>query len=962
MRTKTLPLLLAVTLLLVNLSGFAQSWVKYNDDIVYTAMTATRDGNIVICADTVLSNATQPQWNIAIISKIDPTTGGYIWQKFYHDSLIINSIIETADSGFVAAAEVDQDSANLLFRMVRFDKFGNRLWQKDYSPRDTLIFGQTTHIIQNYDGGFTLVGGLGNYYQGIEGKYVVRTDANGDTLWTWWATNYDYFPWSVAETYDHGVVIAGSYSADQQLFIDKLDSTGHLQWERIYTTGTYSYRMNIVATPDNGFLLAGSGGEVPWTVPDNPFLMKVNANGDSLWSRLVNPGPEEIVSISPSADGGYWLLFDKEDSTRQIWVMKIDNQFDSVWSNVYHLVDKFFYARAIQALPNGGFAVAGFPYDTAAAHAQESKALLMVVGGINTFQPNVVKGHVYEDLNHNCIRDSGDIDLSNKLVQLSGTHPYYGASDLNGAYQIVADTGTYQLSYNDLDHLWVLDSCNLNALNVHFQSIFDTVTVDVPVKPLVQCPDLVVHLGAYMLRPCTNTDYFISYSNNGTQTADSAYIELELDPYLSYVSSSIPYSTQTGQTYRFDIGQVAPGASSGFTVKVLTSCTTRAGQTHCVTAHIYPDSSCFAPNPLWDKSDIEVKAVCINQDSVDLEIHNKGLGNMQSLRQYYIVEDNVMFKIGNFQLAAGASKHEFVPANGATWTLIAEQSEYHPGQSAPLISIEACGRNSHGGYSRGFVTQFPLDDQDDFVDIECKINSNSFDPNDKIVSPEGLTTFGYISKDQPLEYHIDFQNTGTDTAFRVVVRDTLSNLLDITTLQLGPSSHAYAFAIRDSNVLEWTFDPIALADSNVNEPASHGFVSFGIHQKPNNQPGDVILNQAAIYFDFNDAVITNTTLNTIEDDYKQWLSVEEVANSRGMARLYPNPTKGNITLLLQGVDNEQAIVLSISDLSGRQLKTYTLQGNGLHTITGLNLQQGMYLYQITTDTQQVATGKIVVFE
>jgi len=114
-----------------------------------------------------------------------------------------------------------------------------------------------------------------------------------------------------------------------------------------------------------------------------------------------------------------------------------------------------------------------------------------------------------------------------------------------------------------------------------------------------------------------------------------------------------------------------------------------------------------------------------------------------------------------------------------------------------------------------------------------------------------------------LNYVIYFQNTGTDTAFRVFVRDTLSNKMDLQSFEMISASHPYVLSIKDSNELEWKFDPIILPDSNHNEIKSHGFVAFKIKPKPNNISGSLIHNKASIYFDFNLPVETNYHITSV---------------------------------------------------------------------------------------------------
>ena len=66
---------------------------------------------------------------------------------------------------------------------------------------------------------------------------------------------------------------------------------------------------------------------------------------------------------------------------------------------------------------------------------------------------------------------------------------------------------------------------------------------------------------------------------------------------------------------------------------------------------------------------------------------------------------------------------------------------------------------------------------------------------------------------------------------------------------------------------DFIFNNIQLPDSNVNEPASHGFVKFKINQRANNPLGTVIENKAGIYFDFNEAVITNSTHHVLGENF-----------------------------------------------------------------------------------------------
>ncbi len=171
----------------------------------------------------------------------------------------------------------------------------------------------------------------------------------------------------------------------------------------------------------------------------------------------------------------------------------------------------------------------------------------------------------------------------------------------------------------------------------------------------------------------------------------------------------------------------------------------------------------------------------------------------------------------------------------------------------------------------GLPVEFPvlarIQDDDFLVNNLFHFQSvvvGAFDPNDKQVTPSTLPVEQLDSAD--LRYVIRFQNTGNFPADFVIIRDTLPLQLDASTLRVTDASHPYSWRLYGESILEVRFDPIFLPDSFSNEPASHGFVAFNIRTQPNLPDGDSVLNRAAIYFDYNDPVITNDARMAVEID------------------------------------------------------------------------------------------------
>jgi hypothetical protein len=158
--------------------------------------------------------------------------------------------------------------------------------------------------------------------------------------------------------------------------------------------------------------------------------------------------------------------------------------------------------------------------------------------------------------------------------------------------------------------------------------------------------------------------------------------------------------------------------------------------------------------------------------------------------------------------------------------------------------------------------------------------TGSFDPNDILVNEDTLTTT-QLSNAPWLEYIIRFQNTGNDTAFTVKILNPIdTNKLNLSTFEFVNASHPVNLNwINYQRNMEFKFENILLPDSNSNEPLSHGFVRYRIQPKTNLSAGDSITNFAAIYFDFNEPVITNTAKTIIVLAYRNWhLQIQHAAN------------------------------------------------------------------------------------
>jgi uncharacterized repeat protein (TIGR01451 family) len=238
----------------------------------------------------------------------------------------------------------------------------------------------------------------------------------------------------------------------------------------------------------------------------------------------------------------------------------------------------------------------------------------------------------------------------------------------------------------------------------------------------------------------------------------------------------------------------------------------------------------------------------------------------------------------------------------------------------------------------------------------ARLISGSYDPNDKAVNPIGIGEEGYITYDETdFHYQIRFQNTGTDTAFTVVIRDTLDSSLDVPSFRLDQTSHPVEYTITGEGYVTFTFSNILLPDSFINEPRSHGLISYNINRKQDIPLGTQIKNTASIYFDFNLPIVTNTTVNTLFDP-----TVGISSPSAMNFNLRPNPAQQTSRVVLQ-LEEHSDVSYSVFDITGKLVlgRNMGYLAAGEHQWELAGLPSGVYFVKIRAGNAD-RTEKLVI--
>jgi len=320
------------------------------------SVVQTADGGYALAGITLSFGAGEADFWLVRTSE----NGDSLWSRTYGGSYWDGclSFIQTADGGFALAGYTSSFGAGSYdFWFVRTNESGDSLWSRTYGGEGEEVCNS---LIQTADGGFELAGYSYSLEAGYSDFWLVRTDENGDSLWSrTFDGGYGDVCHSIIQTTDGGLALAGSTLSG----LEELRSYFWLVWTgangdslRSRTFGWEGICNSVIQTADRGYALAGvigygeEGGD--W------YLVQLDENGDSLWSRTYNGSAWQDIcwTLLQTADGGYTLA---GSAGSDIWLVRTDENGDSLWSLTFGGRSNDDCNSLIQTV-DGGYALAGY--------------------------------------------------------------------------------------------------------------------------------------------------------------------------------------------------------------------------------------------------------------------------------------------------------------------------------------------------------------------------------------------------------------------------------------------------------------------------------------------------------------------------------------------------------------------------------------------------------------------------
>jgi len=280
----------------------------------------------------------------------------------------------------------------MVFTNVYFLTAQNILWSKNYGGSGD---DEARAIQQTSDGGYIVAGYSKSTDGDVSGNHgdsdfwILRLDADGDTLWTkCYGGSASDMVEDMQQTTDGGFVLAGQSSStdgdvwgnhgDDDFWILRLDAAGDTLWTKCYGGSSWDDAKAIQQTTDSGFVVAGvtysTDGDVwgnhgDWDI----WILRLDTLGDTLWTKCYGgSGRDWIYDIRQTIDSGFVVAGYSSSTDDDVsgnhgdydyWILRLDTLGDILWSKSYGGSDED-RAYAIQQTTDSEFVVAGYSQST----------------------------------------------------------------------------------------------------------------------------------------------------------------------------------------------------------------------------------------------------------------------------------------------------------------------------------------------------------------------------------------------------------------------------------------------------------------------------------------------------------------------------------------------------------------------------------------------------------------------
>jgi len=329
----------------------------------------TADGNYIIAGWT--SSFTNG-FNDACLLKVDPQ-GNLLWSKSYGttNNEICRYVHTCVDGGFILTGSTKSfgSAGNDLF-LIKTDADGNQQWAVAVGGAND---DNGTYVVQTSDGGFLATGSTKSFSAGSYDGYLVKITSAGVIQWTkvLGGTGTEAL-YGLSKTSDGGYIATGEISTNSfgstDIWLLKLDANGDTLWTKLYGKPTEDAGYAVIQAADGGYLITGDSHIYPTSSAHRAAVLKTDSQGNLLWARAFGstPGSEVAYNILPDSGNGFYVLGNSSlygGGGLDMLLIHADSAGNSLWAKTY-----------------GGVSI-----DDAYSFQRTADGGLMLVAGTNSF-------------------------------------------------------------------------------------------------------------------------------------------------------------------------------------------------------------------------------------------------------------------------------------------------------------------------------------------------------------------------------------------------------------------------------------------------------------------------------------------------------------------------------------------------------------------------------------------------
>ncbi len=284
-----------------------------------------------------------------------------LWTRSYAGASNALSVANTPDGGFIISAWTGMPYDGVLLKM---DSLGSIQWQRSYGSPET--FETLDDAKPCPSGGYVAVGRqFGHPTFDSHRTYVVRTNDQGDTLWTRTMDFEGDDDLGAVEVAANGDIICvgragyiGATSDSGDVLIMRYADTGYLVWTHRYRGNQSSIGFDVIKLGNmDHYLVGGQSGRFWEDSAAQAYVLAFNGDGDTLWTRTYRLDTyNQCLALAAADDGGFAFTGEvKPDPsvTSDLLILRADSLGEPLWQGRFGPGS----ARALSCLPDGSLTV-----------------------------------------------------------------------------------------------------------------------------------------------------------------------------------------------------------------------------------------------------------------------------------------------------------------------------------------------------------------------------------------------------------------------------------------------------------------------------------------------------------------------------------------------------------------------------------------------------------------------------